>query len=129
VTIKQSDNRDYSPSSTVSVPGVGIGLALPAGRAKSRGGRELVTVFTNPVKASVAAGVTWTALNASLFVFVSFAPGVLIAHGYSVGRAGVLGSLAIWVTLLSIPLGGYIADRTGSHYRMIAVGALATAVC
>jgi MFS family permease len=132
--------QDYSWRWSIAVSALAAMLAIvvilviyrdpwrPTADAEPRG-LPSPKLTNTELKAAVAAGITWTALNASLFVFVSFAPSVLIAHGYSVGRAGVLVSVALWVTLLSIPLGGYIADRTGFHHGMITGGALATAIC
>jgi MFS family permease len=79
--------------------------------------------------AAVMAGLAWTALNASLFVFVSFAPGVLVVAGYSVARAGLIVSIALWMTLVSMPVGGYLADRTKRNDQMVAGGAIAMAAC
>ena len=79
--------------------------------------------------AAVMAGLTWTGINASLFVFVSFAPGVLVESGYSLGRAGLVVSLALWMTLVSMPVGGYLADRTKRNDEMVALGAIAMALC
>jgi len=80
-------------------------------------------------KLALIAGLAWAALNAALFVFVSFAPGVLIAGGVSVGPAGVVVSLALWTTLVSMPLGGYLADRVKQRDRLIVVSSLAAAGC
>jgi len=79
--------------------------------------------------AAIMAGLTWTALNASLFVFVSFAPGVLVVSGYSVARAGLIVSIALWMTLVSMPVGGYLADRTKRNDQMVAGSAIAMAAC
>lgn len=80
-------------------------------------------------KLALIAGLAWAALNAALFVFVSFAPGVLIAGGVSVGPAGVVVSLALWTTLVSMPLGGYLADRVKQRDRLIVLSSLAAAGC
>lgn len=80
-------------------------------------------------KLAIVAGLTWAALNAALFVFVSFAPGVLIAEGVPVGPAGVVVSLALWTTLVSLPLGGYLADRVKQRDRLIVFSSLAAALC
>jgi len=78
---------------------------------------------------SVTAGICWGALNASFIVVASFGPSLLISRGASVAQAGSLVSLGIWVSLLSIPIGGYIADRLGRPNTLIVSGALATAAC
>ena len=76
--------------------------AAEAGRS-ALGSRE--------IRLAVLAGLVWGIFNASYVVFLSFAPGFLVANGASVGAAGAVTSLAIWVTLASVPLGGLLADR------------------
>lgn len=77
---------------------------------------------------SASAGLCWTALNAGFIVVASFGPALLIARGASVAEAGSLLSLGIWVSLLSIPLGGYTADRIQRPHLVITVGALGAAL-
>src|SRR6185295_2613288 len=62
---------------------------------------------------SISAGVAWGCFNASLVAIIAFGPGLLIARGTSLGDAGFVVSLAIWLTIVSIPLGGLLGDRLG----------------
>ncbi len=78
---------------------------------------------------ALSAGVCWAALNASFIVVASFGPALLVARGASVAEAGSQVSLGIWVSLLSIPLGGFLADRLRRPNLVISAGALAAAVC
>jgi predicted MFS family arabinose efflux permease len=55
----------------------------------------------------------WALFNASLIILVSFAPDVLVNEGYSPDRARSIVSLAMWATLLSIPLGGRVLEVFG----------------
>jgi predicted MFS family arabinose efflux permease len=73
---------------------------------------------------SVLAGLVWGIFNASYVVFLSFAPGFLVAGGTSVGAAGAVTSLAIWVTLVSVPLGGLLADRLKRPDVLTVIGSL-----
>ena len=77
---------------------------------------------------SASVGLCWTALNASFIVVASFGPALLISRGVPVAQAGSLLSLGIWVSLLSIPLGGYTADRIGRPNLVITAGALGAAL-
>jgi MFS family permease len=77
---------------------------------------------------AVIAGSGWALLNAGLIVLVSFAPAYLISAGASVARAGSLVSLTLWVSLASVPLGGYLADHVRRPNLVIVAGALATAL-
>jgi MFS family permease len=56
-------------------------------------------------------------------------PGVLVVSGYSVARAGLIVSIALWMTLVSMPVGGYLADRTKRNDQMVAGSAIAMAAC
>jgi predicted MFS family arabinose efflux permease len=78
---------------------------------------------------AVSIGLCWAALNASFIVVASFGPAFLVARGTPVAEAGSQVSLGIWASLLSIPLGGFVADRLQRPNLVISVGALATALC
>jgi predicted MFS family arabinose efflux permease len=60
-----------------------------------------------------AAGLMWGAFNAGVVGYFSFVP-VLLAErgGMTPAESGTLTSLALWVGMLSIPLGGYVAQWT-----------------
>ena len=111
--------------------GLGLIVALyrrPPGAAAAPAAAE-VGLRPQEVRLSVVGGVMWGALNGSLLVFVAFAPGVLIANGASVAHAGAVVSLTLWVTIVSIPIGGQIVDRVGHADYIIVFGAVATALC
>jgi len=48
-----------------------------------------------------------------------------VARGVSLGDAGFIVSLAIWVTILSVPLGGVLTDRLGRPTLVIVAGSVA----
>jgi MFS family permease len=73
-------------------------------------------------------GFAWGCFNASLVAIIAFGPGLLIAGGASLGDAGFTVSLAIWVTMLSVPLGGLLTDRLGRPALSIVAGCLIAAV-
>jgi MFS family permease len=80
----------------------------PGARAEPRrqlSGREFVLVSI--------ASIVWAALNAAYIVYLSFAPPVLQQSGLSALEAAAVASLASWAMLVSIPLAGQIADRSG----------------
>lgn len=58
-------------------------------------------------------GLGWTLYNATLIIFVSFTPDVLILHGYEPGVARSITSLAMWTMLISIPFGGRLLEVFG----------------
>jgi MFS family permease len=93
------------------------GAAGPA-RAPLRG-RELGL--------ALGAGFAWGAFNASLVAIIAFGPGLLIARGATLRDAGRVVSLAIWVTMLSVPLGGFLTDKLKRPTLLIVTGSLVAA--
>ncbi|MGH7421398.1 MAG: CynX/NimT family MFS transporter [Candidatus Rokuibacteriota bacterium] len=77
---------------------------------------------------AVSAGIAWALLNAAVIVVASFAPLFLMAQGVSVGKAGFLTGLALWISIVSVPLGGLIADRLHRPRLQVVGGCLATAL-
>src|SRR5436190_4415561 len=73
----------------------------------------------------MSAGLAWGCFNASLVAVVAFGPAMLMARGLSLGDAGFVVSLAIWVTILSVPLGGLLTDRLRRPNLSIVAGSLA----
>jgi MFS family permease len=65
--------------------------------------------------------------NVGFVVFVSFAPLMLIAGGRTIAEAGFLVSLVFWVSLGSVPLGGFLIDRTGRANLLISGAILGSA--
>jgi MFS family permease len=62
---------------------------------------------------TLLAAATWGLFNAGYIVYLSFAPRVLVAAGYGPAQAAAVISLASWVMIISGPVGGRIADRSG----------------
>ena len=61
---------------------------------------------------------------AGYLLFMSFAPVLLIGRGMGVAQAGLLVSLSALVALGSVPLGGFLTDRTRKPNLFITFGAL-----
>lgn len=60
-------------------------------------------------------------------LFMSFAPVLLISRGLGAAQAGFLVSLSAVVALGSVPLGGYLTDRTKKPNLFITLGAVGAA--
>jgi MFS family permease len=71
---------------------------------------------------AVSSGAAWGAFNAGLVVVIAFAPAMLVARGATLGHAGFLASLAIWVSIVSVPAGGLLSDRLGRPNLLIVIG-------
>jgi MFS family permease len=80
------------------------------------------------VALSSSIGLAWGLFNAGFFILGGFAPPYLVAQGSSVADAAFIVSIAIMVSLVSVPLGGYVADRLGRPNLVIVGGCLATAL-
>ncbi|MDP6665869.1 MAG: MFS transporter [Dehalococcoidia bacterium] len=59
------------------------------------------------------AGLAWAAYNVGFVMFVSFGPDALVARGIARVDSDALVSIGVWVTMFSIPLGGYLAEKIG----------------
>ena len=77
---------------------------------------------------AISAGVGWALLNASIIVVASFAPSFLMARGSSVGEAGLITGAALWISIVSVPVGGLVADRVNRPKLLIVTGCLAAAI-
>jgi predicted MFS family arabinose efflux permease len=77
----------------------------------------------------IAAGVMWGAFNAGVVGYFSFVPMLLAERGgMTIAQSGALTSLALWVGMLSIPFGGYVAQwirRPGATIVLFCGGASA----
>jgi MFS family permease len=75
---------------------------------------------------TLTAGVAWMLFNVSFIVVVGFGPGLLQARGATLGHAGFLVSLAIWISTIALPLGGAVVDRTRRPDLAVVLGCLLT---
>ena len=71
---------------------------------------------------AISSGAAWGIFNVALVVVVAFAPAMLVERGFSLGQAGLVASLAIWVSIVSVPLGGLLSDRLGRPNVLIVAG-------
>ncbi|MDP6705861.1 MAG: MFS transporter [Alphaproteobacteria bacterium] len=81
-----------------------VGTAGPAaGRLGALSRQELVGI-------SIAA-LSWSLFNVGLILIVSFGPSHLTARAFGVAEAGQLISIGTWLGVVTIPLGGFLAQR------------------
>ncbi|WP_454624805.1 MFS transporter [Bradyrhizobium cenepequi] len=76
----------------------------------------------------LVAGVIWGAMNLACVLFFSYAPQLLVAQGSSPTGAASLVSLAIWFTIIAIPAGGYLVERSGRPVAAIVACGLVAAL-
>jgi predicted MFS family arabinose efflux permease len=69
--------------------------------------------------ASIFAGMIWALFNVGYIVVLAFGPSFLVASGMTLSSAGAITSAVTWAILLSLPLGGYFAQRLRSPDRVM----------
>src|SRR5262249_45135331 len=102
--------------------------SVPPGAAPGRPGQKPPRSCGRGVRVARTGGFAWGCFNASLVAIIAFGPGLLIARGASLGDAGFTVSLAIWLTMVSVPLGGLLTDRLGRPNSLIVAGSLIAAL-
>ena len=78
----------------------------------------------NAAFAVMAAGLIWGLFNVGFATVFSFGPSMLVERGWSVTAAGSTISIVLWVAAISVPLGGFIADRSGRPELILVVGCI-----
>jgi MFS family permease len=114
-------------AATAVLAGVGLVLMLLFRKAPRTAAPVRAALDADDVRLAGSAGFAWGCFNASLVTIIAFGPGLLIARGASIGDAGFVVSLAIWITILSVPLGGLLSDRLGWPNFLIVSGSLVAA--
>jgi MFS family permease len=112
---------------------IGFGLVLLA--ATYQPSAHSVTAVTtsarlerNATIAVVAAGLIWGLHNVGFAIIFSFGPSMLVERGWSIAVAGSIISIVLWLTVLSVPLGGLLADRSGRPELILAGGCIVFAM-
>src|SRR5579863_1553195 len=78
--------------------------------------------------ALIAAGLIWGLFNVGFAMIFSFGPSMLDERGWSISAAGSVISIVLWLAVISVPLGGFLADRTGRPNLILASGCIVFAV-
>jgi len=74
--------------------------------------------------ALIAAGLIWGLFNIGFAMIFSFGPAMLDERGWSISAAGSVISIVLWLAVISVPLGGVLADRTGRPDLVLAGGCI-----
>ena len=101
----------------------------PGGSRRAKGARKSPPAATSafalpPLNESLPAlvsGSIWGTYNIALLVFFSFAPLLLVEHGALRGEAASWVSTALWIGMVSVPLGGFLVQRIGRGNAVISV--------
>ncbi|WP_108879496.1 MFS transporter [Anderseniella sp. Alg231-50] len=75
--------------------------------------------------AIVIAGGIWGTYNGALAMVFGFGPAMLVERGWSLAAASSTTSVTLWLVAVSVPLGGYLADRLGHRDIVMLAGFVA----
>lgn len=106
----------------------GAGAVFLAAGALTAMGIALITLYQPPpattasavgssrldplaLLAVIVAGMIWGLYNVGFAMIFSFGPSLLAERGWSIAAAGSAISLVMWLSVISVPAGGYLADR------------------
>jgi MFS family permease len=76
----------------------------------------------------IIAGVIWGLFNIGFAMIFSFGPTLLVEQGWSITSAGSVISIVLWLAVLSVPLGGFLADWTKRPQAILVAGCIIFAV-
>ncbi|MGZ5873988.1 MAG: MFS transporter [Bradyrhizobium sp.] len=82
----------------------------------------------NAAIAVVAAGLMWGLFNVGFAMIFSFGPSMLVERGWSISAAGSVISIVLWLAVVTVPLGGFLADRTGRPSFILVAGCIVFAM-
>ena len=105
---------------------IGFYQAPPARTEAAAGGAARLDPLA--LLAVVVAGLIWGLYNVGFAMVFSFGPSLLAERGWSISGAGSAISVVLWLTVFSVPAGGYIADRSKRPITLAVVTGLATAL-
>jgi MFS family permease len=74
--------------------------------------------------AVTTAGLIWGLYNLGFAVIFSFGPTMLVERGWTIAQAGSVISIVLWLAVISVPLGGLIADRLKRPQGVLVVGCI-----
>ncbi len=78
--------------------------------------------------AVIVAGAIWGLFNVGFAMIFSFGPSLLVERGWSIAAAGSTISIVLWLSVISVPSGGYLADRTGRPMMLTVAASLVVAL-
>ena len=100
----------------------------PPGRpAAEAPARQALAIGPREAGLALMTGLNYALVNGGLVAFISFAPALLAEQGYTVVMAATLASLLHWSRPAGLPLGGFLADRTGRPAPQIVLSCLVSA--
>jgi predicted MFS family arabinose efflux permease len=106
-----------------------LGYRAPAGMATPRNAAAPMGLPARELWLTLLAASVWAFFNAGYLVFLSFAPKALQDSGFAAHQAIPMVSAASALMMISIPLSGMIADRTGRPDAVLYLCSAVAVVC
>jgi MFS family permease len=78
--------------------------------------------------AVIVAGLIWGLFNVGFAIIFSFGPLTLTERGWSNLAAGSIISIVMWISVLAVPGGGLLADRSGRPQTVLVAAAIGGAL-
>jgi predicted MFS family arabinose efflux permease len=97
----------------------------PPGTTAGVTGTERLDPLT--LLALIVAGVIWGLSNVGFAMIFSFGPSLLAERGWSIAAAGSAISVVMWLSVISVPSGGFLADRFKRPFMLAIVASIAVA--
>lgn len=122
-----ADPGNLAPAWLTVLALVALGFALfllawrspPAASANEAGAGRAVAL---PLVALSLAGAVWALYNGALVMVFGFGPTLLSERGWPLAEASSTTSIVLWLMVVSVPLGGLLADRSGRRDTVLALG-------
>jgi predicted MFS family arabinose efflux permease len=99
-----------APASTETTEPASVAASLPLDR--------------NGLLAVIVAGLMWGLFNLGFAMIFSFGPSMLAERGWTIPAAGSAISIVLWLAVVSVPLGGFVADRSGRPSLILVGGCI-----
>ncbi|HUH58497.1 MAG TPA: MFS transporter [Candidimonas sp.] len=89
-----------------------------------------LTEWSRAFRVALIPGLSFALYNVSFILFTSFTPELLQSQGYTLLAASNIASLPMWLFVVSVPLGGWLAGRSVAKDRWLAgIGCVGGAAC
>jgi MFS family permease len=86
--------------------------------------RPRVAMSSGVIVALIAAGLIWACYNVASTITFSFGVTLLTERGYSATAAASTVTLVLFVSMVSVPLGGFFADRVSRANLILIIGSV-----
>jgi MFS family permease len=106
-----------------------VALYRPAPDAAPPGPLRLSALARGDGMRLVLSASAWAAYNVAFAVLVAFLPALFVARGLAVAQAGALTAALTASFMVSIPLGGWLIQRSGRPTTIAVVGVAGATVC